>query len=166
MELSIYPDWVAHWHGLELRCALGRSGVTDLKVEGDGATPVGAFSLRKIIFRADRVSPPKTILPIEALGPEDGWCDAPDHADYNCQVILPHVASCEALWRSDHIYDLIAVTSYNASPVIPGRGSAIFIHIARDDYTGTEGCIAFSDPDLRMIMGKWREGDIIRVCNN
>ncbi len=163
MELGIHPDGVAHWQGLEFRCALGRSGVTGRKAEGDGATPVGAFELRKILYRGDRVAAPEAALPVEAIRPEDGWCDALDDFDYNRQVILPHGANCEALWRDDHIYDLIAVTTYNESPVIAGMGSAIFMHIAQDGFTGTEGCIAFSEADLRSILCEFRPRDIVRV---
>ena len=163
MELLIHSGGVAQWRGLELRCALGRSGVTANKTEGDGTTPIGAFKIRKILFRADRTAPPDTALPVTTIGPNDGWCDAPDNADYNRQVILPHQARCESLWRDDHVYDLIAVTTYNEAPVISANGSAIFMHIARDSYAGTAGCVAFSEPGLRLILAEWRIADVLRI---
>jgi L,D-peptidoglycan transpeptidase YkuD (ErfK/YbiS/YcfS/YnhG family) len=166
MELVIHPDGVAQWRGLDFRCALGRAGVTGNKAEGDGATPIGTFEARKILYRADRVAAPETVLPVTAIRPVDGWCDAPEDADYNRQVVLPHGTSCEKLWRDDHIYDLIAVTTYNETPVIPGMGIAIFVHIARDGFAGTEGCIAFSEPDLRLILAEMRPQDVIRVCES
>jgi L,D-peptidoglycan transpeptidase YkuD (ErfK/YbiS/YcfS/YnhG family) len=163
MELVILPQGVAYLQGQEFTCALGRSGVSDHKLEGDGATPSGIFGLRNVLYRADRVAAPDTLLPIAALSPQDGWCDAPDDPDYNRRVVLPHRTRCESLWRDDHIYDLIAVTNYNEAPATPGKGSAIFMHIARDGYTGTEGCIAFSEPDLRLILAEIGPQDIIRV---
>jgi len=166
MELAIHPQGVAYLQGQEFTCALGRSGVSDHKVEGDGATPSGKFGMRNVLYRADRVAAPKSFLPIAALSSEDGWCDAPDDPDYNRRVILPHRASCESLWRDDHIYDLIVVTRYNEAPAISGKGSAIFIHIARDGYTGTEGCIAFSEPDFRLILAEIGPEDIIQVQNS
>jgi L,D-peptidoglycan transpeptidase YkuD (ErfK/YbiS/YcfS/YnhG family) len=164
MELVIYPHGAAHWRDHEFRCALGRSGVSENKTEGDGATPCGIIKPRKILYRADRLAAPEAVLPVEAIQPDDGWCDAPEDADYNRQVEFPHDASCEALWRDDHIYDLVAVTSYNETPIIPGKGSAIFIHLAREGYSGTEGCIAFSEADLRLMLADIRPGDMIRVC--
>jgi L,D-peptidoglycan transpeptidase YkuD (ErfK/YbiS/YcfS/YnhG family) len=166
MELVIYPHGTAHWRGHEFHCALGRSGVSENKAEGDGATPSGTFELRKILYRADRLAAPKASLPVEVIRPGDGWCDAPDAVDYNRQVVLPHDASCETLWRDDHIYDLVAVTTYNEMPIIPGKGSAIFIHLAREGFTGTEGCIAFTEADLRMILADLRPRDAVRVCQS
>lgn len=163
MELEIHPGGLAHWRDHSFPCALGRAGIVEKKSEGDGATPTGVFQLRKILYRADRVAAPETVLPIEAIQPQDGWCDAPDSRDYNRQVVLPHQASCETLWRADHIYDLIGVTTYNEAPAIPGMGSAIFIHIAREGFPGTEGCIAFSETGLRTIFGQVEPGDVIHV---
>ncbi len=166
MELVIHPDGIAQWWGHDFRCALGRAGVSGNKAEGDGATPIGTFEPRKILYRADRVPPPETVLPVAALRPVDGWCDALDDADYNRQVVLPHGASCEKLWRDDNIYDLIVITTYNEAPVIPGMGSAIFVHIARDGFAGTEGCIAFTEADLRLILAELKPRDVIRICES
>ena len=90
----------------------------------------------------------------------DGWCDDPGHADYNRPVALPHDASCETLWRDDSLYDLIVVTSHNSTPVVPGAGSAIFVHVAGSpDYPPTEGCIAFARDDLEQILREWVPGE-------
>jgi L,D-peptidoglycan transpeptidase YkuD (ErfK/YbiS/YcfS/YnhG family) len=166
MELVIHPDGIAHWRRRELRCAIGRSGVSSNKTEGDGATPVGTFGLRKVLYRADRVTRPETILPVEVIGPADGWCDSPDDADYNRQITLPHDAPGETLWRADAVYDVIAVTTYNEAPVIAGSGSAIFLHVARDGFAATEGCVAFSQADLRAILAAWGPADTVRVCES
>jgi len=125
-------------------CALGRGGCHLQKIEGDGVTPIGIWNLRKVYYRPDRLDPPKTILPIAALTPNDGWCDDPDHVDYNRFVSLPHAASCEKLWREDHVYDVIVTLGHNDNPVISGAGSAIFFHVARENFEPTEGCVALS----------------------
>jgi L,D-peptidoglycan transpeptidase YkuD (ErfK/YbiS/YcfS/YnhG family) len=123
------------------------------KQEGDGATPAGVLSLRRIFYRADRVSPPRSPMPIEPIAQTDGWCDDPSHRDYNRFVHLPHDALHEELWRQDAVYDVIAVLGWNDRPVVRGRGSAIFLHVARPDYAPTEGCVALALPDLLRILG-------------
>ncbi len=134
------------------RCVLGRGGVSKTKHEGDGATPIGRFQLRRVFFRADKVSAPKTALPLSAIDKAAGWCDDPEHQDYNQLVTLPHPASCETLWRDDDVYDIIAVVGYNDDPVEPGKGSAIFMHIAKEGYVPTEGCVALEIDDLRSVL--------------
>jgi L,D-peptidoglycan transpeptidase YkuD (ErfK/YbiS/YcfS/YnhG family) len=136
------------------RVALGRHGVRGDKQEGDGATPAGRLPLRRVLYRADRVSPLDCSVPIEPIAPDDGWCDDPDHPDYNRKVRLPHDAHHEELWRADGLYDVLGVLGWNDSPVVRGRGSAIFLHIARPDYTPTAGCIALAAADLRRVLAE------------
>ena len=136
----------------KFRCALGKGGVAQNKREGDGATPLGIFPLRELLYRANRQAAPRTKLPLRALEPQDGWCDEPGAATYNRMVRLPHPHRHERLWRDDHVYDLIVAVGYNDDPVICGRGSAIFIHLMREDYAPTEGCIAFAREDLLEIL--------------
>lgn len=131
---------------------VGKNGLTEQKQEGDHATPIGIFPLRKVYYRADRIIKPRTILPVEPLSRLDGWCDDLKHADYNRYIRLPHPARHELLWREDHVYDLIVVIGYNDNPVVSGRGSAIFMHLQRLDQTPTEGCLALSESDLRTVL--------------
>lgn len=134
-------------------CALGQAGLTLNKQEGDGATPTGLFDLRRVFYRPDRfVAPPQTVLPISPLKPTDGWSDDPTKTDYNTLVNLPYDGHHESLWREDEIYDLIVVIGYNDNPVIAGAGSAIFLHLARPDYSPTKGCVALSRPDLLTLL--------------
>ncbi len=163
MEITVWPFGAVEWHGRRVRCALGRGGVRRDKREGDGATPVGVFPLRSVLFRPDRVPLPQTRLPVRALRPEDGWCDDAAHHRYNRRVALPFAAGHEALWRADHLYDLIVVIGYNDAPVAAGRGSAIFLHIAAPDYRPTDGCIATAYPDLRDLMRAAAPGDRLRI---
>lgn len=135
-----------------IRCALGRNGVQAAKCEGDGATPAGRFPVRWLYYRPDRLSPPKTELPSSPMRQADGWCDAPGDPSYNRLVRLPHQGSAEVLWREDHLYDIIVVIGFNDDPPQPGLGSAIFLHLASQDYRPTEGCVAISQPDAIAIL--------------
>jgi L,D-peptidoglycan transpeptidase YkuD (ErfK/YbiS/YcfS/YnhG family) len=134
------------------RAALGRGGVRADKQEGDGATPVGVLPLRNVLYRPDRGTAPTCAVPERALAPDDGWCDAPSNPDYNKPVRLPFPASAEVLWRDDAVYDVIGILGWNDSPVRPGQGSAIFLHIARPDYAPTDGCVALAPEHLRRVL--------------
>lgn len=136
------------------KCAVGHGGIRADKKEGDGATPAGAWPIRSVIYRADRVRLPNLKFDTREMTPADGWCDAPSDRMYNKPVRLPYGASAEKLWRADNLYDVIAVLGYNDDPVTPGLGSAIFLHVARPNYASTLGCIAFARKDLLAILAQ------------
>ena len=146
MLIRLSPDRILHWTGGSARTAIGRSGLLpeDQKREGDGATPIGTYPLRRVFFRPDRVDRPQTGLPVTPLSQDDGWCDAPGDPAYNRPVKLPYAASAEQLWREDHVYNIIVEIGHNDDPVADGLGSAVFIHLAHTDYQPTEGCIALA----------------------
>jgi L,D-peptidoglycan transpeptidase YkuD (ErfK/YbiS/YcfS/YnhG family) len=152
MDLGVNGTGWAVWDARAMRCAVGRTGITADKRESDGATPAGLLAMRRVFFRPDREPPPATKLPSAPLDPADGWCDAPDDAQYNCLVRLPYRARAEALWRADAVYDLIVVLGWNDAPVVKGRGSAIFLHLARPDFAPTDGCIALARSDLLTVL--------------
>jgi L,D-peptidoglycan transpeptidase YkuD (ErfK/YbiS/YcfS/YnhG family) len=154
--------WRAAFGGQSWRCAIGKGGITQDKREGDGATPVGGWPLRRVLYRPDRLDPPETTLPVAALTPEDGWCDDPRDSSYNRAVSLPYPASHERLWRDDGIYDVIVILGHNDDPPLPGAGSAIFLHVARDGYGPTLGCVALALPDLLAFLRN--AGAETRVC--
>lgn len=151
------------WPGGEAQCALGRGGIRRDKREGDGATPVGAFLLRRALYRQDRLSRPQTKLPLKALRPDDGWSDDPADPFYNRPVTRPHPFSHETLWRADNLYDVIVVIGHNDAPVIPGHGSAVFIHLATVDYSPTAGCVAVAAHDLLGLLATCRPGDVVEI---
>ena len=153
----ILPD------GRRLRCALGRGGVRAGKREGDGATPAGSWPLRRLLYRADRLTPPRTALPATPITPDDGWCDDPAHPAYNRPVRLPFAAGHEKLWREDGLYDPLVVLGHNDSPPVAGLGSAVFLHIARPDYGPTEGCVALAPADLLAILPHCAPGNLLRI---
>jgi L,D-peptidoglycan transpeptidase YkuD (ErfK/YbiS/YcfS/YnhG family) len=149
-------------HGVR-RAAIGRSGIGALKREGDGATPLGRFPIREVMYRADRVPRPTTRLPVRAIRADDGWCDDPSDRNYNRRIRLSSRRGAEGLTRADHLYDLIVVLGYNDRPRVKGKGSAIFMHLARAGYTPTEGCIALSRRDLSALMQHLRPGMAIDI---
>ena len=139
-----YTEWGAGAR----RCAVGRAGIAEKIREGDGVTPIGRWPLRRVLYRPDRMVPPRCVLPVAPLAPDDGWCEGPGDPDYNRLIRLPHRAAAESMWRDDHLYDVVVVVGYNDAPVVADKGSAIFIHLARADFTPTAGCVALALPDL------------------
>lgn len=133
---------------LSLPCAVGKTGVSALKHEGDGASPMGTWRLEQLFYRADRVQRPRTSIPIRAMTQRDAWCDIAGDRNYNRLVQIPYPVIDEQLWRDDHLYDVVGVLSYNRLPRVQWAGSAIFLHGARPGYLPTAGCVALSMPDL------------------
>ena len=141
------------WAGREVVCTLGHGGIRADKREGDGATPAGLFTLRRVLWRADRLAdPPVTRLPCAPILPTDGWCDWPEDPLYNRPVTLPYPARHERMWRDDALYDIVVVIGHNDDPVVPGAGSAVFMHLSRDDGGPTAGCIGLSRHDLLRLL--------------
>lgn len=165
MDLHLLSSHEAEWNGQVFRCAIGRGGVEmpAEKTEGDGATPSGRWLMREVFFRADRLARPQTLLPCRPLGRADGWCDAAGDPRYNCFVTHPYPASAEELWRADGLYDLIVVLGYNDAPVVDGKGSAIFLHVARPDYGPSEGCVHLSRQDLLTVLRQAQEGSAVVI---
>jgi len=149
-------------HGVR-RAALGRSGTKALKREGDGATPLGRFPVRQVLYRAGRLPQPRTPLPLRAIRADDGWCEDPADRNYNRLVKLSPRSSADRLTRDDHLYDLILVLGHNDRPRVKGRGSAIFVHHARPGYSPTAGCIALAQHDLSMLLAELRRGSALKV---
>ena len=144
-------------------CTLGRAGLVADKREGDGGTPVGRFPFRRLLYRADRVPHIVTRLPARHIQRTDGWCDDPASPDYNQPVQLPHPARHEAMWLESALYDLVVVIGHNDDPVVPGAGSAVFLHVAREDWGPTAGCIAFRRADLLAILTQVSTSDAIDI---
>lgn len=137
---------------LDVPCALGRGGLTRGKREGDGATPKGCFKLVSVFYRADRGLRPRTLLPVRPVRSDDGWCDDVTDGRYNRLVRLPFAPSHEKLRRDDRLYDIIVVLDCNLRPRVRGRGSAIFFHVAREEFPPTEGCVAVAPDAMRRIL--------------
>ncbi|MEM8790284.1 MAG: L,D-transpeptidase family protein [Pseudomonadota bacterium] len=153
-DLVVGP-WGARLQGVRLPCSVGRGGISESKVEGDGVTPAGVYRLLWLYWRADRQGPPLSALDALPLGPQQGWAETPEDPDYNCPVRHPHGFPADRMARGDGLYDLCAVTDQNQAR-IPGAGSAIFVHQWRKPRHPTAGCVAFRRRDLVWILGAWR----------
>ncbi len=92
-----------------------------------------------------------------------GWCDDPKSKYYNKLVKFPFKYSAENLFRKDNIYDIILVLNFNTNPVLIGKGSAIFIHIAKKNYNKTEGCIAVSKQNMKKIIKKVNKKTLVKI---
>jgi len=133
---------------LKFKCALGKSGIGNKKIEGDNITPRGVFNIIKIYYRGDRVKKLSSKFKLIKITKKMGWCDDPKSKKYNQLIKLPTKYSHEILYRRDNIYDLILVLNYNIKPTIKNKGSAIFIHVTKRNYKKTAGCIALKKSDL------------------
>ncbi len=171
MDILVTASGSASWsrpdgRAARVRCALGRGGIAEKSGEGDGITPLGAFPLRRVFYRPDRIERPATGLAVVALREHHGWCDDLADAAYNSLISLPFAASHEIMWRDDGLYDLVVETGYNDRPVIAGKGSAIFIHIARPQYAPTEGCVAMAREDLLEMLAGCGCGDRLVIAGS
>lgn len=144
------------------RCSLGRGGVSALKREGDGATPLSRMRLLHAYFRRRRL-PAVSGLPLFAIDARLGWCDAPNDRNYNRPVQLPYRASHEQMLRPDRLYDAVIVLDWNLRPRRRGRGSAIFLHIARPGFRPTEGCVAVSRVAMAWLLPRVSRQTVLRV---
>ena len=166
MNLIVTSDadgaWL-DWGDRRRRAAVGPGGIAIKGGEGDGITPRGAWPVREIFYRADRMAKPVTLLPLRATEKDAGWCEAPDDPHYNRLVKLPYGASAEQMWREDHLYDLVLVLGYNDDPVAPGKGSAIFLHLARTDFSATHGCVALASDDWLAAIAQLQPGDQVVI---
>jgi L,D-peptidoglycan transpeptidase YkuD (ErfK/YbiS/YcfS/YnhG family) len=134
--------------------ALGRGGIRANKREGDGGTPRGTFRLRRLWWRADRMTRPMTHLPVRRIRGEDGWCEDPSDRHYNQPVRLKPEYPGDRLKRADHLYDLIIELDHNTRPRIAGRGSAVFMHVAQPGFAPTAGCVALKADALRRLIAR------------
>lgn len=149
---------------LEFRCAIGAGGTTSKKREGDQCTPLGTWPLRRVFYRPDKPPRPDTRLPRIPMTPTMGWSDDPaDPPHYNRLVELPYPHGHEVLWRDDRVYDIVVELGYNDNPPVIGRGSAIFMHVAKPDFAPTAGCVALATDDLRHLLTLAAPGECLEV---
>ncbi len=140
--------------GREFACVLGKGGVVsaNAKREGDGATPAGTWKLRNGFWRADRLGKPAGPLAFTAIAVDMFWDDDPTSPHYNTLRRGAPPEHPERLLRADHVYDVVVPLGFNDDPIVPGRGSAIFLHVARPERTPTAGCVALAQDDLLQVL--------------
>jgi L,D-peptidoglycan transpeptidase YkuD (ErfK/YbiS/YcfS/YnhG family) len=139
---------------LTVPVALGRGGIRANKREGDGGTPRGTFRPRQLWWRADRHPRPRTFLPVRAIAPQDAWCEDPASRHYNQPMRLDHASGGDRLQRADHLYDFIVEIDHNTQPRIAGRGSAVFLHLARPDFSPTAGCVSMTRAAMLRLLAR------------
>jgi L,D-peptidoglycan transpeptidase YkuD (ErfK/YbiS/YcfS/YnhG family) len=140
--------------GQTIPVALGSSGIKANKREGDGGTPKGTFRPRQLWWRADRHPRPSTFLPVRAIGPEDAWCEDVSSRQYNQPVRLNSKRGGDRLRRDDPLYDFIVEIDHNTKPRITGRGSAVFLHLARKDFSPTAGCVSMTRTAMLRLLAR------------
>jgi len=151
------------YKNLKFRCALGKAGVKKKTMEGDNITPKGTFKIIKIYYRSDKIKKIETLIKKNKINRSMGWCDDPNSRFYNELINLPTKYSHEKLYRNDSLYDLIVVLSYNTNPIIKNKGSAIFMHIGKNSYKKTKGCIALKKEHLIKIISKIKKNTKIKI---
>ena len=152
-----------NYKNFKFRCALGKNGIRKKIKEGDGITPKGIYKIKTVYYRQDRIKKLSTSINSKKIKKNMGWCDDPKSDNYNQLINLPNNYNSEKLYRNDNIYDLIVVLDYNMNPTIKNKGSAIFIHIAKKNYTPTKGCIALSKIDLLKILNKINKKTKVKI---
>jgi L,D-peptidoglycan transpeptidase YkuD (ErfK/YbiS/YcfS/YnhG family) len=151
--------------GQVVRCAIGKAGAkpADQKREGDGASPLGTWPIRRVMWRKDKRLAPETTFALSPIQPDDGWCDAAGDPNYNHPVTHPYPASAERMWRDDDLYDIVVILGHNDAPMVDAMGSAIFLHVAQPNYAGTAGCVALRVEDLEAFLLEAKPGDCIEI---
>ena len=147
----------------KIKCSIGKRGIKVKKSEGDQITPKGKFKITFILYRKDRTANFKSRITKKSIKKNMGWCDDPNSKYYNKLIRFPFKHSAEKLYRKDATYDLILVLNYNLNPIVKGKGSAIFIHIAKKNYKKTLGCIAVKKNDLKKIVKEIKKSTIVNI---
>ena len=162
MKLVVKNGFLTN-ENLKIKCSIGYNGLSSNKFEGDGCTPIGHFTITKILYRPDKINDCEFILDSEVIKKLDGWCDDINSDLYNQKIEFPFGPSAEHLYRNDDLYDLVCIIDYNLNPIIRGKGSAIFLHIASDDFSPTQGCVAIKKDELLQIATKLDKNSTINI---
>ena len=150
MHILINKNYL-FYNKLKIKCAIGKKGIGYKRKEGDLITPSGQFKIKYILYRKDRVKI-STKLKKKVIKKNMGWCDDPKSIHYNKLIKLPFTHKHEKLYKKENIYDIILVLNYNMKPIKKNRGSAIFIHVSKNDYKKTEGCVAIKKVNLMKLL--------------
>ena len=164
MHISINKKYLIY-RNYKAKCAIGKRGIGIKKREGDLITPKGAYKIRYVLYRKDRVKKLKTKLKKIVLKKNMGWCNDPNSTHYNKLIKLPATYSFEKLYKKENIYDIILVLNYNMRPIVRNKGSAIFIHVVKGNYKKTEGCVSLKKNDLLKILKQINKNTLIKIVN-
>ena len=147
----------------KVKCAIGKRGIGIKKREGDLITPSGIYKIKYIFYRPDKIKNLKTKFRKKTINKKMGWCDDPKSKKYNKLINLPFKFNYEKLYRADGIYDIILVLNFNSKPIKRNRGSAIFIHIAKKNYSPTKGCVAIRRADIKILAKKIDKKTLVKI---
>ena len=153
------------YNNYKAKCAVGKRGINFKRKEGDLITPKGKYKIKFILYRKDRVRKIQSKIKKIAIVKNMGWCDDPRSKNYNKLIKLPTEYSCEKLYKKENIYDIILVLNYNMNPIIKNKGSAIFIHVSKKNYKGTEGCVALKKIHLIKVLGGLKKNTAVRIAH-
>ena len=162
MDLILKKNFI-YFRDYKIKCAIGKRGITNKKVEGDKCTPRGRFKLKYVFYRKERVKNIRSKLKIIPIKKNFGWCDDVRSKSYNKFIKLPFKYKAERLYLRQNIYDIIVVIDYNLNPVRKKKGSAIFLHIAKKNYSPTLGCIAVSKSDLKYLISIINKNSFLKI---
>lgn len=163
MTILLKNKHTVRFDDFKFKCCIGKNGLTKFKKEGDGKTPKGTFKIEHLYFRKDRIKKPLTKLKCIAIKKNMGWCDDIKSKKYNKLISFPFKYSAEKLWRKDNIYDVAIVLNYNLNPVKKNKGSAIFLHITKKNYSPTRGCIAINEKDMLNLTTNLKKNSAIII---
>ena len=150
--IIINKSGLLKYKDLKFKCALGKAGVGKKRAEGDNITPKGTYKIIQIYYRKDRIKKISSKFKLIKINKNMGWCNDPRSKKYNQLIKLPSKYTYERLFRKDNLYDLILVLNYNINPIIKNKGSAIFIHITKNKYKKTAGCVALKKSNLLKLI--------------
>lgn len=148
----IVKNKILSYKDYKVKCTIGKRGIKSRKKEGDLTTPRGIFKIKELYYRKDRIKDLRTKVKKIIIKKNMGWCDDSSSSKYNKIIRLPFNFSYEKLYRKDNIYDLILVIDFNMRPIKKNKGSAIFIHVARKDFSPTKGCVAIKKNELKKLL--------------
>ena len=163
--ITVHQNGKLHFQNKIYKCALGRNGIKKKKIEGDGCTPAGIYTLGPLYYRSDRIKKLRTYFNAIAIEKNMYWSDAPHSEHYN-KLIRFKDSSYENLYKINHTYDIVIVINYNINPIVNGKGSAIFIHLAKKDFSPTSGCIALRKECFFEILEKLNTTDKIKIISH
>jgi L,D-peptidoglycan transpeptidase YkuD (ErfK/YbiS/YcfS/YnhG family) len=132
-------------------CAFAR-GCTRRLGSWQGSAQSARLWAGQASWRSDRLPRPRTLLPVRRIAADDAWCEDPEDRRYNRPFRRSANEPGDRLKRADGLYDLIVEIDHNMRPRVAGRGSAVFIHVARPGFGPTAGCVALSRGDLQRLV--------------
>lgn len=151
------------YKNFKFRCSFGKAGIKKKEKEGDNITPRGIFKINCVYYRSDKIK--KIITPFKKIKIRKtmGWCDDPSSSFYNKEIKLPNKFNYEKFYRKDNLYDIIVPLNYNTNPIIKNKGSAIFIHIADNNYKPTAGCIGIKKNNLIKLLSIIKKNTKVKI---